>query len=313
MPSRPIDDSVRFDREAELEPAHLVERGGIEPLPGPTFPREQRAREPYLASAELEDAVNVSIGLGRPLLLQGDPGSGKTKLAYAIAYALGLPLEEAYVKSTSRGQDLLYTYDALRRLHDVQLKQADPDPRAYVSFGALGRAIVRASFGRRSVVLIDEIDKADLDFPNDLLREIDELAFDVPEVPGLSFRIPAVQARLRPIVIITHNEEKALPDAFLRRCIFHYIEFPKSAEMLDRILRLHEIDSADVRSEAIRTVRTLQSVNLVKSPGLSELLDWARYVQYLGLPVEPAPTPHAGALVKLRGDQIRVAGSETPG
>src|SRR5262249_17797726 len=161
-----------------------------DPEPDGPVPTVKVEREPYRASGELEDAVNLAIALGRPLLLQGDPGAGKTRLAHALAYALRLPLEGAYVKSTSRGQDLLYTFDAVRRLYDAQLPgDARHDTRDYLRLGPLGRAIARGQHGRRSVLLIDEIDKADLDFPNDLLRELDQLTFEVPEVDGLRYAI----------------------------------------------------------------------------------------------------------------------------
>jgi MoxR-like ATPase len=293
-------------------------------------------REPYIAGEGLEDAVNLAIALGRPLLLQGDPGTGKTRLAHAVAYALGLPLEEAYIKSTSRAQDLLYTYDAVQRLYDVQIPQAPPPAgtRAarvsagrtgphltghrpasrssgagkYVRLGPLGRALkIAAEHDQRSVVLIDEIDKADIDFPNDLLRELDQLTFDIPEVPGLSYAVPENKPELRPVVIVTNNEEKTLPAAFLRRCVFHYIEFPKDPDHIAEILTLHGIDNDALREEAVDVLLNMRKLDLSKKPGLSELLDWAGYLHAVEMSAEElASLPYLGALIKQRSDEVRV-------
>jgi MoxR-like ATPase len=319
-------------------------------------------REPYIADEGLEDAVNLAIALGRPLLLQGDPGTGKTRLAHAVAYALGLPLEEAYIKSTSRAQDLLYSYDAVQRLYDVQIPQIPPPPgtqtarvsaagtgphltghpapsandsgdalgelpsggmgqaasdwttsnssdtERYVRLGPLGRAIRRAAEHEwRSVVLIDEVDKADIDFPNDLLHELDELAFDIPEVPGLGYAVPEDKPELRPVVIVTNNEEKTLPSAFLRRCVFHYIEFPEDPGEIAAILALHGIDNEVLCEEAVDVLLDMRKLDLSKKPGLSELLDWAGYLHAVKVPVEElASVPYLGALIKQRSDEVRV-------
>jgi MoxR-like ATPase len=307
-----IDTSLRFDRRAKLPKVRDIEKPGIDPIPHGDPPMIQVAREPYLASEALEEAVNLAIALGRPLLLQGDPGAGKTQLAYAVAFALGLPLEEAYIKSTSRAQDLLYFYDAVRRLYDAQLVSDNEqhkgglDVRNYIHMGPLGRAIARSTHGRRSIVLIDEVDKADIDFPNDLLREMDRLVFDVPEVPGLRFAVPDGRPDLRPIVFVTNNEEKPLPAAFLRRCIFHYVEFPDDRKMLDQILALHGIRNAAMRAEAIDVLVHLRQLDLSKKPGLSELLDWVGYLQIAAIPpTEFAELPYNGALLKQRTDQRR--------
>ena len=300
-----VDTSLRFDRLAELPERRDIEVTGEPPAPDRP-PAQERIREPYLASAELEDAVNVAIALGRPLLLQGDPGAGKTRLAHAVSYALGLPLEEAYIKSTSRGQDLLYVYDAVRRLYDTQLGRGLPaDEGSYVRLGPLGRAIVRAGHGRRSMVLIDEIDKADIDFPNDLLRELDQLAFDVPEVPGVRHAVPADRPDLRPVIVVTNNEEKALPAAFLRRCVFHHVRFPDSVAELDAILALHGIGDVELRTEAIETLLRLRALDLAKKPGLSELLDWVSYLQAIGVRPDGG-VPFAGVLIKQHADALRL-------
>ena len=272
-------------------------------------PAHDVTREPYHVTPEVADAVNLAIALGRPLLVQGDPGVGKTALAKAVADNLELPLERAYIKSTSRAQDLLYTFDAVRRLYDLQKPSAlaeavELDPARYLQLGALGRAIVRSRSEQQSVVLIDEIDKADIDFPNDLLRELDELAFDVPEVPAFDGR---ANRKLRPVVIITNNEERSLPAAFLRRCVFHYIEFPHERDILDRILAMHDIERDDLRYETTSMVLELRGLGLSRPPGLGELLDWAGYLETIGAGAEAAGRlAHAGALLKTRDDRDRV-------
>jgi MoxR-like ATPase len=314
MPTRhKLDTSLRFDRQQELPDRREVEATGAGSVPGPEVQTKWVDREPYLASGELEVAVNLAIALGRPLLLQGDPGSGKTRLAHAVAYALGLPLEEAYVKSTSRAQDLLYSYDAVRRLYDAQLQRGgDADAkvwnvREYIRLGPLGRAIARSSLGRRSVVLIDEIDKADIDFPNDLLHEFDQLTFEVPEAPGMRFTVPPDRPDLRPVIFITNNEEKTLPTAFLRRCVFHYVKFPDNPEYLDEILALHQIGTDSLRAEAIKVIFQLRDLDLTNKPGISELLDWVGYLQVVQTPQEHiASLPYLGVLLKQHKDQIRV-------
>jgi len=295
----------------KLPPTRLLENITIE-------------RELYLPNKSLIEAVNLAIALGRPLLLQGDPGCGKTRLAYAVAYELGLPLELSYIKSTSRAQDLLYSYDAINRLYDAQLgaegpREADQvSPKArhiqnYITLGALGRAIVRAQYDkRRSVVLIDEIDKADLDFPNDLLWELDRLEFSVAEAPEMHHTVPSNRPELRPIIFVTHNEEKTLPVAFLRRCIFHYVHFPEDESHLQQILAIHEIDNPALTQKAVQILLKLRQLDLSKKPGLSELLDWVGYLKAVkAKPEDLESLPFPGVLLKQQVD-LELARKEFP-
>lgn len=301
-----------YERLAEQR---QIEIPDLDPLPVEKPPCKAVEREPYLPDDQLVEVVNLAIALRRPLLLQGDPGCGKTRLAYAIAYALGWPLETGYIKSTSRAQDLLYTYDAVSRLYDAQLGTTGPrdthgheksrDARNYVRLGPLGRAIARASHGRPSVVLIDEIDKADLDFPNDLLREIDRLEFDVPEVPGMSYKVDP-DIRSWPVIVVTHNEEKALPSAFLRRCIFHVLRFPEDPDQLRKILDLHGIANPELSTRAVEILLRLRQIDFAKKPGLSELIDWVHYHAARGItPDRLNQLPAAGALLKQQADLDR--------
>ncbi|WP_461606278.1 AAA family ATPase [Aeromonas rivipollensis] len=223
----------------------------------------------YLASRSLSMAVNAAIVLEKPLLIKGEPGTGKTVLAEAVAESLGADLISWHIKSTTKAQQGLYEYDAVARLRDSQLG----DPRVeeihhYIRRGKLWQAFAAE---QRPVLLIDEIDKADIEFPNDLLLELDRMEFDVYETGE------RIKARQRPVVIITSNNEKELPDAFLRRCFFHYIRFPDKAEM-QAIVKLHHPNLKEsLLAEAMDLFFELRNVEgLRKKPSTSELLDWIR-------------------------------------
>jgi len=223
----------------------------------------------YIATNDLRIAVNASITLERPLLIKGEPGTGKTQLAYEVADALSAPLITWHVKSTTKAQQGLYEYDAVTRLRDSQLGDVRvKDVKNYIKRGKLWDAF---EMDMRPVLLIDEIDKADIEFPNDLLLELDRMEFFVYETGE------TIRARLRPIVMITSNNEKELPDAFLRRCFFHYIKFPER-ETMERIVEVHfpQIKQRLV-SEALNVFYQIRDVpGLKKKPSTSELLDWLK-------------------------------------
>jgi MoxR-like ATPase len=251
----------------------------------------------YITSPALEQAVNAAIALGRPLLIKGEPGTGKTVLAEHVAAALGLELLRWQVKSTTRAQDGLYVYDTVQRLHDSRFGDADvSDIRRYIRFGPLGRAFKSP---RQVVLLLDEIDKADIEFPNDLLYELDLMAFDVLETGE------HVAAQHRPIVLITSNNEKELPDAFLRRCVFHYIEFP-DRELMARIVRVHFPVLEDrVLEDCLATFYALRDVSgLRKRPSTSELIDWIAALRRAGVDTSALGTrlPFLGTLIKNERD-----------
>jgi MoxR-like ATPase len=259
--------------------------------------------ERYVATDDLTMAVNASITLARPLLIKGEPGTGKTQLAEEIARSLGAPLFEWHIKSTSKAQQGLYEYDAVSRLRDSQLgDDRVHDIRNYIVRGRLWEAFVSE---QRPVLLIDEIDKADIEFPNDLLRELDRMEFYVYETQEL------VRARHRPIILITSNNEKELPDAFLRRCFFHYIRFP-DAETMQRIVDVHyPALKKELLAEALAAFFKLRDMpGLKKKPSTSELLDWIKLLVAEDIPPEAlrsddpkkAIPPLYGALLKNEQD-----------
>jgi MoxR-like ATPase len=248
---------------------------------------EFRGTERYIATEELMVAVKAAMVLSRPLLIKGEPGTGKTLLAAEIARSLGKPLFEWHIKSTTKAQQGLYEYDAVSRLRDSQL--GDPrvqDIRNYILKGTLWEAF---DCDAQPVVLIDEVDKADIEFPNDLLRELDRMEFYVYETRE------TVRARHRPLIVITSNDEKELPDAFLRRCFFHYIRFPDEATMT----RIVDVHFPGLKRELLREALTLffkvrETPGLKKKPSTSEFLDWIKLI----LAEDIAPE-------QLRGDDAR--------
>jgi len=257
----------------------------------------------YIATPDLEMAVNASVTLGRPLLIKGEPGTGKTQLALEVARSLDRPIFEWHVKSTSKAQHGLYEYDAVSRLRDSQLGEARvADIRNYIVRGKLWEAFASEV---QPVLLIDEIDKADIEFPNDLLRELDRMEFYVHETREL------VQARHRPVIIITSNNEKELPDAFLRRCFFHYIRFP-DAETMQRIVEVHHPGlKRELLAEALGAFyRVRETPGLKKKPSTSELLDWIKLLLAEDIPPEALRSddpkksipPLYGALIKNEQD-----------
>ena len=254
----------------------------------------------YLADETLTAAVNVAIALQRPLLVKGEPGTGKTLLAHAIAEGLGVPLRTWHVKSTTRAQEGLYVYDAVARLHDSRFGDKDVrDIEQYIKLGPLGESFTDDG---PSVLLIDEVDKADIEFPNDLLHELDAMHFRIHETGR------EITAQVRPIVVITSNAEKELPDAFLRRCVFHYIEFP-GEQLLQDICRVHHPEADDkLVGAALRRFLRLRSVqDLRKKPSTSELIDWLAALRLAGIDPEKLDgLPFSGVLLKDESDRGRV-------
>ena len=267
----------------------------------------------YIVSNDLRNSVNISVALKRPLLIKGEPGTGKTVLAESIAHSLGLRLIIWNIKSTTKAQDGLYVYDTVQRLYDSQFgEQNVSDIKRYIKLGKLGEAFESTE---RVVLLIDEIDKADLEFPNDLLWELDVMNFYIPETGE------TITTKHRPIVIITSNAEKELPDAFLRRCIFHYIDFPDQA-MMEEIVHVHfpELEEK-LLAEALKSFYWLRSLSgLQKKPSTSELLDWVQALTIGGIDPNKISKeiPFLGALLKKNQDfdlalrQLHLRGTDSP-
>lgn len=251
----------------------------------------------YVVSEELMRSVNVAIALEKPLLIKGEPGTGKTMLAEAISKALNKRLIIWNIKSTTKSQDGLYVYDTVQRLYDSQFgTEGVDDIKKYIKLGKLGEAF---NSKEQVILLIDEIDKADLEFPNDLLWELDKMEFYIPETKE------TIKAEKRPIVIITSNAEKELPDAFLRRCIFHYIEFPDK-EMMEEIVKVHFEDvDRKLLDNVLETFYLIRNVrDIQKKPSTSEVIDWIQALELGG--IEPKlikeKVPFAGVLLKKNED-----------
>ena len=251
----------------------------------------------YVAADELMNSVNIAMALQKPLLVKGEPGTGKTMLAEAIAEALDMDLYIWSIKSTTKAQEGLYVYDTVQRLYDSQFGEGDvKDIAQYIKLGKLGEAFTSE---KQCILLIDEIDKADLEFPNDLLWELDKMEFYINETKE------TIKANTRPIVIITSNAEKELPDAFLRRCIFHYIEFPDQ-EKMEVIIKVHygDIDRTLVEKamEAFYDIRNMNEIQ--KKPSTSELLDWIQALMISGVDFQKIKDeiPFEGVLLKKNED-----------
>ncbi len=256
-----------------------------------------KGSDKYVVTNELMNAVNVSIALEKPLLIKGEPGTGKTMLAEAIADALDMELIIWGIKSTTKAQEGLYVYDTVQRLYDSQFGEGNVgDISQYIKLGKLGEAFTS---DKQVVLLIDEIDKADLEFPNDLLWELDKMEFYINETKE------TVKTKYRPIVIITSNAEKELPDAFLRRCIFHYIEFPNK-EKMEEIVKVHFGDIERKLSEkALEAFYELRGMDdLQKKPSTSELLDWIQALMISGVDINnlKKEMPFVGVLLKKNQD-----------
>lgn len=251
----------------------------------------------YVASQDLMRAVNIAIALEKPLLIKGEPGTGKTMLAQSVSRALNKELIIWNIKSTTKAQDGLYVYDVVQRLYDSQFGgEGVNDIKKYVKLGKIGDAF---SSDNQVILLIDEIDKADLEFPNDLLWELDKMEFYIPETGE------TIKAKKRPIVIITSNAEKELPDAFLRRCIFHYIQFPDE-ELMREIIKVHfpELEN-NIISQAIAAFYYIRGLkDIQKKPSTSEIIDWIQALTISGIPMDKITKeiPFAGVILKKNED-----------
>ena len=252
----------------------------------------------YVATDDLTVAVNAAVTLERPLLVKGEPGTGKTELARQVASALGLPMLEWNIKSTTKAQQGLYEYDAVSRLRDSQLgEEKVHDVANYIKKGKLWQAF---DADQKLVLLIDEIDKADIEFPNDLLQELDKMEFHVYETGQ------TIKARHRPIVIITSNNEKELPDAFLRRCFFHYIRFPD----VDTLRKIVDVHHPGIKEALLTTALTQfydirEQAGLKKKPSTSEVLDWLKLILAEDLSPEDLKRDGADALPQLHGALLK--------
>lgn len=251
----------------------------------------------YISTQDLQNIVNIAVTLGRPLLIKGEPGTGKTMLAKSVADGLGLKLLIWNIKSTTKAQEGLYVYDTVQRLYDSQFGDRDvSDIKQYIKLGKLGEAFTSEE---QVVLLIDEIDKADIEFPNDLLWELDIMDFYIPETQE------TIKAKHRPIVIITSNAEKELPDAFLRRCIFHYIAFPDK-EMMKKIIAVHHPDLEEsLLEQALQAFYQLRLIkDIQKKPSTSELIDWVQALALGGISPDAICQclPFMGTLIKKEQD-----------
>ena len=252
----------------------------------------------YVTTDDLNMAVNAAINLERPLLIKGEPGTGKTLLAIEVAKVLGMPLIEWHIKSTTKAANGLYEYDAVSRLRDSQLGEKGVEEIGnYIEKGPLWHAFESQD---QAVVLIDEIDKADIEFPNDLLQELDRMEFFVYETQE------TVKAKKRPLIIITSNNEKELPDAFLRRCFFHYIQFPKN-ETMEKIINVHFPDiKNNLLKEALEVFYSIREVNgIKKKPSTSELLDWIKLLLIEDIDPETIKIDSGKAIPKLYGALLK--------
>ena len=260
-----------------------------------------KGTDDYLTDPALESAVNCALALEKPLLVRGEPGTGKTLLAQAIAESLGTQLIHWAVKSTTKAEAGLYHYDAVSRLYDSRFQDRDvTDVGQYIRLGPLGEAFTSDN---RVVLLIDEVDKADIEFPNDLLHELDRMRFFIRETGR------EVVAKHRPVVVITSNNEKELPDPFLRRCIFHYLEFPQP-DFMQRILDVHHPNlENEIATQALEVFYNLREMSLRKKPTTSELVDWIAALKATGAggSLLEGSVPLLGLLLKKEQDLLSVA------